>query len=159
MPTMKKMMTILALAAALSITGCKKKEETPAAGTAAATAGKVEDKGSAAATGADPGTAAATGSAAPDPAGGGGAAAVGTGSPECDEYLKTFDDVVAKCKDKMGPALDAMKQSRDAQADAFKQWGALDEASRKATIEAAATGCKSATDALKQSATSMGCTL
>ena len=52
-----------------------------------------------------------------------------------------------------------MKQSRDAQADAFKQWGSLDEASRKATIEAAATGCKSATDAIKQSATSMGCTL
>lgn len=160
---MKKMMTILALASALSFAGCKKKEETPAAGTASASAGKVEDKGSAAATGAatgsDTGSAAASGSAAPDPAGGGGAAAVGTGSPECDEYLKTFDDVVSKCKDKLGPALDAMKQSRDAQADAFKQWGSLDEASRKATIEAAATGCKSATDAIKQSATSMGCTL
>jgi hypothetical protein len=150
---MKKMITILALASALALVGCKKKEETGAAsGSAPATGAKVDDKGSAAATGADPaaGSAAASGEAP---------AAVGTGSPECDEYLKTFDDVVAKCKDKLGPALDAMKQSRDAQADAFKQWGSLDEASRKATVEAAATGCKAATDAIKQSATSMGCTL
>ncbi len=160
---MKKMMTILALASALALVGCKKKEETPAAGSATATAGKVDDKGSAAATGAEPGTAAATGAGAAtgtEPAGGSAApAATGTGSPECDEYLKTFDDVVAKCKDKLGPALDAMQQSRDAQAEAFKQWASLDEATKKAAVEAAATGCKSATDALKQSATSMGCTL
>ncbi|KAB2908068.1 MAG: glutaconyl-CoA decarboxylase subunit gamma [Kofleriaceae bacterium] len=147
---MKKMMTILALASALALVGCKKKEEkTEGAGTA--TAGKVDDKGTAAATGTEPGTAAPTGTDT--------AAAGSTGSPECDEYLKTFDDVVAKCKDKMGPALDAMKQSRDAQAQAFQQWATLDEASKKAAVEAAATGCKSATDALKQSATSMGCTL
>lgn len=157
---MKKMMTILALASALSFAGCKKKTEDAAkgSGSASASAGKVEDKGSGAATGSDTGSAPASGSAA---ASGTDTAAAGgsTGSPECDEYLKTFDDVVNKCKDKLGPALDAMKQSRDAQADAFKQWGSLDEASKKATIEAAATGCKSATDAIKQSATSMGCTL
>jgi hypothetical protein len=165
--TMKKMMTILALASALSFAACKKKDEAgKATGSAPATGAKVDDKGSAAATGAatgaDPGTAAATGAGTAtgtEPAGGGAAAAGGTGSAECDEYLKTFDDVVAKCKDKLGPALDAMKQSRDAQAEAFKQWGSLDEASKKATIEAAATGCKSATDAIKQSATAMGCTL
>jgi uncharacterized lipoprotein NlpE involved in copper resistance len=155
---MKKMITVLALASALALVGCKKKDEAAgtATGSAPATGAKVDDKGSAAATGADPGTAAATGAAPADP---GAAAAGSTGSPECDEYLKTFDDVVAKCKDKLGPALDAMKQSRDAQAEAFKSWGTLDEASKKATIEAAATGCKSATDAIKQSATSMGCTL
>lgn len=162
---MKKMMTILALASALALVGCKKKEETPA-GAGTATAGKVDDKGSAAATGTEPGTAAATGAGTAtgtEPAGGSAAsaapAATGTGSAECDEYLKTFDDVVAKCKDKLGPALDAMQQSRDAQAEAFKQWASLDEATKKAAVEAAATGCKSATDALKQSATSMGCTL
>ncbi len=162
---MKKMITVLALASALSLSalaGCKKKEDAGAAsGSAPATGAKVEDKGSAAATGAatgsDTGSAPASGSAAAS--GTDTAAAASTGSPECDEYLKTFDDVVNKCKDKLGPALDAMKQSRDAQADAFKQWGSLDEASKKATIEAAATGCKSATDAIKQSATSMGCTL
>ena len=157
---MKKMMTILALASALALVGCKKKEEkTEGAGTA--TAGKVDDKGTAAATGTEPGTAAATGTepGTAAPTGTDTAAAGSTGSPECDEYLKTFDDVVAKCKDKMGPALDAMKQSRDAQAQAFQQWATLDEASKKAAVEAAATGCKSATDALKQSATSMGCTL
>ena len=156
---MKKMITVLALASALALVGCKKKEEAGAAsGSAPASGASVTDKGSAAATGADPGSAPASGAAtgAADP---GAAAAGSTGSPECDEYLKTFDDVVSKCKDKLGPALDAMKQSRDAQAEAFKQWGTLDEASKKATIEAAATGCKSATDAIKQSATSMGCTL
>ena len=156
--TMKKMMTILALASALSFAGCKKKETAATgSGSASASAGKVEDKGSGAATGSDTGSAPASGSAAAS--GTDTAAAASTGSPECDEYLKAFDDVVAKCKDKLGPALDAMKQSRDAQAEAFKSWGTLDEASKKATIEAAATGCKSATDALKQSATSMGCTL
>jgi hypothetical protein len=157
---MKKMMTILAVAAALSFAGCKKKTDTGAAsGSAPATGAKVDDKGSAAATGTEPGTAAATGAAPATGAETASGVTVATGSAECDEYLKTFDDVVAKCKDKMGPALDAMKQSRDAQAEAFKQWGSLDEASKKAAIDAAATGCKSATDALKQSATSMGCTL
>lgn len=82
-----------------------------------------------------------------------------TGSPECDEYLETFDLLVDTCSDKLGPALDALKQSRDAQADAFREWATLDDVSRKATIEAAATGCKSATDALRQSATAMGCRL
>lgn len=157
---MKKMITILALASALALVGCKKKEEAAgtATGSAPATGAKVDDKGSAAAMGADPGSAPATGSAAAsgttDQA-----PTTGTGSPECDEYLKTFDDVVAKCKDKLGPALDAMKQSRDAQAESFKSWATLDEASKKATVEAAATGCKSATESLKTSATSMGCTL
>ena len=49
---MKKMISILAVAAALSFAGCKKKTETGAAsGSAPATGAKVDDKGSAAATG------------------------------------------------------------------------------------------------------------
>lgn len=164
---MKKMITILALASALALVGCKKKDDAAAgSGSASATgsAAKVgEGSGSASASGAGSDTAsgAASGAASGSAAASGTdqAAAGSTGSPECDEYLKTFDDVVAKCKDKLGPALDAMKQSRDTQAESFKGWGALDEASRKATIGAAATGCKSATESLKTSATSMGCTL
>jgi hypothetical protein len=161
---MKKMLTILAVAAALSFAGCKKKTDTgTASGSAPATGASVTDTASGSGAASASGSAAATGEASASAAASGSdtaaAAAGSTGSPECDEYLKTFDDVVAKCKDKMGPALDAMKQSRDAQAEAFKQWGSLDEASKKTAVEAAATGCKSATDALKQSATSMGCTL
>ena len=52
-----------------------------------------------------------------------------------------------------------MQQARDAQAEAFKMWADLDEASKKAASDAAATGCKAGTDALKQSAQAMGCTL
>jgi len=151
---MNKLITIVALASALTLVGCKKKADDKAAP-------KVEDKGTvpAPATGSAPATAAATGSEPGTGAPAGPGDTISTGSPECDAYLKAFDDIVVKCKEKMGPALDAMKQSRDAQAESFKSWGTLDEASKKATIEAAATGCKSATDALKQSATAMGCTL
>jgi hypothetical protein len=83
----------------------------------------------------------------------------GTGSPQCDAYLATFDEMAAKCADKMGPALDAMAQSRNAQVEAFAQWKQLDKASRKAAIDAAKVGCQSATDALRRAATSMGCPL
>lgn len=148
--TMKNLISILVVTVALSFAGCKKKTEDGAAsGSAPATGAKVDDKGTAPAAGAkvdDKGAATA----------GGGDA---TGVSECDEYLKMFDDVVAKCKDKLGPALDAMKQSRDAQVEAFKQWDSLDETAKKAAVEAAAAGCKTAMDALKESATAMGCTL
>lgn len=80
-----------------------------------------------------------------------------TGSPQCDEYLWTFDEVVARCGDKMGSALDAMIQSRDAQAEAFKSWDALDPESRKATIEAATSGCAAATNAMLEAAVALEC--
>jgi hypothetical protein len=83
----------------------------------------------------------------------------GTGSKACDQYLATFDSVVVKCKKQLGPAYDAMVQSRNAQLEAFAQWKTLDKKSRKATIEAAETGCNAATDAIRQSAISMGCAL
>jgi len=83
----------------------------------------------------------------------------GTGSKACDQYLSTFDTVIVGCKDKLGPAYSAMVQSRNAQLEAFAEWSKLDKKSRKATIEAAEAGCKAATDALRQSATSMGCKL
>ncbi|HUQ00845.1 MAG TPA: hypothetical protein VM261_00060, partial [Kofleriaceae bacterium] len=54
----------------------------------------------------------------------------GTGSPACDDYVRTFDTIVVTCKDKLGPALDAMIQSRNAQVEAFAEWGALDAASK-----------------------------
>ncbi|MBZ0236298.1 MAG: hypothetical protein K8M05_28480 [Deltaproteobacteria bacterium] len=83
----------------------------------------------------------------------------GTGSKACDAYLATFDQVVQKCGEKMGPALEAMIQSRNAQLDAFAEWATLDKKSRKAAVDAAEPGCKAANDALRQAATSMGCAL
>lgn len=150
---MKNMLTIGALAMALALTvGCKKKDENAAAsGSASTSAAKVENKPTDKPT--DKPADKATNTA------GGDTATPSTGSPECDEYLKAFDDMANKCKDKLGPAFDGMKQARDAQADAFKQWANLDETAKKAAREAAAGGCKSATDALKESASAMGCTL
>lgn len=146
---MKKMLTLGALAMALVLTvGCKKKDDNAAgSGSTPASAGKVEDKP------------ADKPAAKPADTAGGDTATASTGSPECDEYLKTFDNMANKCKDKLGPAFDAMQQARDAQAEAFKQWAELDETAKKAAREAAATGCKSATDALKESASAMGCTI
>lgn len=83
----------------------------------------------------------------------------GTGSKPCDEYLATFDTIVENCADRMGPALDAMIQSRNAQVEAFAEWSKLDKKSKKAAVDAAKEGCTAARDALRQSAESMGCTL
>ncbi|HUQ07415.1 MAG TPA: hypothetical protein VM261_33210, partial [Kofleriaceae bacterium] len=81
----------------------------------------------------------------------------GTGSPACDEYLRAFDTVIVTCREKLGPALDAMIQSRNAQVEAFAEWGALDAASKKAALDAAETGCKAAADGIRQAAASMAC--
>lgn len=86
-------------------------------------------------------------------------AARSTGVPECDEYLATFDSLRASCKQELGGAMDAMQESINAQRQAFASWSTLDEASRGAARKAAAPGCKAATDALKQIATSFSCAL
>jgi hypothetical protein len=80
-----------------------------------------------------------------------------TGVPECDEYLALFDEMVVKCDKELGPARDAVMQSRDSMHAAFAQWKTLDEESLRATKEAAAQGCGAAVDALRQSWQSMGC--
>lgn len=83
----------------------------------------------------------------------------GTGSVDCDAYLDTFDELVAKCASKIGPALDPLIQSRNAQLDAFIAWNQLDPAAKRSAIQASAAGCKAARDALRQSAASLGCPL
>lgn len=157
---MKKLMTVgtaLALALTLAATGCKKKDENkaapttetakPAAGTAAAPAA-----GTAAP--ADP---AAAPAAPADPAAAPAAAAGSSGVPECDEYLATFEKL-SKC-DKLGPALDGLKTAADAQKASFASWASMDETAKKAAQAAAGPGCKTATEGLKTTATSLGCTL
>lgn len=78
-----------------------------------------------------------------------------TGVPECDEYLKAFE-ALTKC-DKAGPALDGLKQALEASKTAWGAWKDMDEASRKAAQQAAGPGCKAGADAIKQTASSMGC--
>jgi hypothetical protein len=78
-----------------------------------------------------------------------------TGSPECDEYLATFDRIRVNCKEQLASAAEAMDQAAAAQRDAFGQWKTLDDEGRQAAIDAAGPGCKSATDALRQAAQSM----
>lgn len=164
---MKKLISIVALASALALVGCKKKEETPAPkvedkGTAAATAGTAAaTAGTAAATGTDPGTAAATGAAAATGTDPGTAAQAGTvaatGSADCDAYVKAFDDFTAKCKDKLGPAFEGMKTARDSQVKSFESWAAMDEATKKAAMDTASASCKTGTESLKTQAKTLGC--
>jgi hypothetical protein len=78
-----------------------------------------------------------------------------TGVPECDEYLKAFE-ALTKC-DKAGPALDGLKQGLEASKTAWGSWKDMDETSRKAAQQAAGPGCKAGADAIKQTASSLGC--
>lgn len=84
-------------------------------------------------------------------------AAASTGVPECDEYLATFEKI-STC-DKLGPALEPMMSSVQAQKDSFGQWATMDEASRASIQASAGPGCKAGTDGLVQTAQAMGCTL
>lgn len=127
--------TILAVAASMSLAACSEKEE-PAAPPAAQVKPPEPPKP------VEP----------PPPATG-----ANTGVPECDEYLATFEKL-STC-DKLGPALEGMKQSAEAQRASFAQWAQFDDATRAAAQQAAAPGCKSATESLVSTATAMGCTL
>jgi hypothetical protein len=151
---MKKLTTLLsavALVTTLALAGCKKDkkpegEPAPAPTEPAKTEPAKTDPapapagGSAAAPAADP--------AAAPAAGGGGS----VGVAECDEYLKAVekyaacDKLPAQAKEATLKAADTMKQG----------WTAnMPEEAKKA----AADGCKQATDALKQSASAMQCTI
>ncbi|MBK9035613.1 MAG: hypothetical protein IPL61_30870 [Myxococcales bacterium] len=157
--------TALALAFTLSATGCKKKDENkgtetqkPAAGTAApapADPAAVAPAAPAAPPAADPAAPPAADPAAP--AAPADQAAASTGVPECDEYLATFEKL-SKC-DKLGPALDGMKMAADAQKATFASWASFDETARKAAQASAGPSCKTLTEGLKTTATSLGCTL
>jgi|JI10StandDraft_1071094.scaffolds.fasta_scaffold03884_15 hypothetical protein len=170
---MKKLMTVgtvLALALTLAATGCKKKDENkaapttetakPAAGTAAPAAGTAAPAAGTAAPAAGtaaPADPAAAPAAPADPAAAPAAAAGSSGVPECDEYLATFEKL-SKC-DKLGPALDGLKTAADAQKASFASWASMDDTAKKAAQAAAGPGCKTATEGLKTTATSLGCTL
>jgi hypothetical protein len=84
---------------------------------------------------------------------------IDTGVPECDDYLLAFERLVTACGDKLGPSVDAVKQALDSQKASFLGWRDLDDSSRDAVHQAAAQGCKAGADAIRQTATSMGCTL
>ncbi|MEZ4398544.1 MAG: hypothetical protein R3B06_00890 [Kofleriaceae bacterium] len=145
---MKKLLTIgtaLALTLTFAAAGCKKKDEKK--GTEST---KPEGAQPAA-----PAPAPAAPAAAPAAPAAPAAAATGTGVPECDEYVATFEKI-SKC-DKLGPAADGLKQGYEATKAGWAGWASMDEAARKAAQTAAAPGCKAGTDALKTTATSMGC--
>jgi hypothetical protein len=138
---MKKLTTfcaVIALAATVSLTGCKKKKDgdtasdkpaegTPAAGSAAAA--PTPDKAAAPA---------ATGSAAAAPA------AAGNLPAECNEYKAAIDKLSA-CDKMPQQARDALKQAYD---QASAGWANL-PAEAKANL---ATACKAGADAVMTSA-------
>jgi hypothetical protein len=139
---MKKLTTfcaVIALAATVSLTGCKKKKDgdtasdkpaegTPAAGSAAAA--PTPDKAAA--------PAAPAGGAAAAPA------AAGALPAECNEY-KAAIDKLASCDKMPQQARDALKQAYD---QASAGWANL-PAEAKANL---ATACKAGADAVTQSA-------
>lgn len=98
--------------------------------------------GAAAGSGSDPATGSA---AAADPAAAGGAAAAGDLPAECGEY-KAAIEALAKCDKLPQQTRDALKQSYEQTSTA---WASV-PAEGKAAL---ATACKSAADAVKQSAT------
>jgi hypothetical protein len=157
---MKKLMTIgtaLALALTLSATGCKKKNEDAKTDT---TTKKPEEKPVPAPAPAptDPATNPSTNpTAGANTATDTAATIAATGVAECDEYLATVEKA-AKC-DKFAPAADGIKKAAEAWKTSIAGWGALDEAARKAAQAAAAATCKSASDGVKTTATSLGCVL
>ncbi|HSN27744.1 MAG TPA: hypothetical protein VLT45_15740 [Kofleriaceae bacterium] len=138
---MKKLTTffaVIALAATVSLTGCKKKKEgetsadKPAEGTTATTGS------AAAAPTPTPAPAAATGSAAAAPA------AAGDLPAECNEY-KAAIEKLSSCDKMPQQARDALKQAYD---QASAGWANL-PAEAKANL---ATACKAGADAVMTSA-------
>lgn len=155
MKKLTTLFTVVALATTLGLAGCKKdkkneeaapaKTEEPAKTEPAKTEPAKTDTPPAGGEPAKTDTPPAGGTA---PAAGGGS----TGMPECDEYLKAVEKLAscdkypAATKDQMMKGVEAMKQG----------WTAnMPDDAKKA----AADGCKSATDALKQGASALGCSI
>jgi len=141
--------SVLALAATLSIAGCKKKTEEAPAPTTTEPA-KTEEKAPEAAKPADPAAAPADPAAAA-PAGD------STGIAECDAFLKTYEKYLA-CDKIPQQAKDASKQGLDAMK---ANWAQLskDPAAPADSKKVAADACKTGEEGLKQTATTAGCAL
>ena len=142
MTKLTKLLAVSTFAAALALTGCKKKGDTAATDNKDTTATPKAAEGTPAATPtpAPTGAAPAAGTAPAAPA----AAAAGDLPAECNEYKATIDKL-ATC-DKMPQA------SRDALKQAYEKdsagWASI-PADGKANL---ATACKAATDAVNTSA-------
>jgi hypothetical protein len=142
---MKKLtafVSVLGLAATLSIAGCKKKDEAAPAPTTEAA--KPEEKKPEEIKPADP---------VADPAA---APAGDSGIAECDAYTQTFEKYVA-CDKVPAQAKDASKQSLEAMKQGWAQF--KDPNVPAEAKKAAADACKQGEDALKQSAQALGCTI
>ena len=142
MTKLTKLLAVSTFAAALALTGCKKKGDTAATDNKDTTATPKAAEGTPAATPTPAPTAAApaAGTAPAAPA----AAAAGDLPAECNEYKATIDKL-ATC-DKLP------QQSRDALKQAYEKdsagWASI-PADGKANL---ATACKAATDAVNTSA-------
>jgi hypothetical protein len=140
--------SVLALAATLSITGCKKKTDEAAPPTTEAA--KPEEKKPEEMKPAEPAPAPAPADQAAAPAGD------SSGIAECDAYLKTFEKYLA-CEKVPQQSKDASKQGLEAMKSS---WAQLKDPNVPAeTKKAAADACKTGEDGLKQSATALGCTI
>jgi hypothetical protein len=144
---MKKLVTLfgtLALASTLALTGCKKKDEAPKEPAATETPKAAEPAAAPAA--ADP----AAAPAAADPAAAAPAAAAGDLPAECAEY-KAAIEKLATCDKLPAASKDGLKTS----------WTAIETSLAGAAVPeakaAVASGCKTAAESLKTTASAVGC--
>ena len=91
---------------------------------------------------------------AADPAPAGGGAAAATGLAECDAYIAAVEKFVT-CDTVPQASRDATKQGLDGMKAAWGDTAGMPEEAKKAANDS----CKQATDALKQGASAMGCTM
>lgn len=126
---------VLALAAALTVAGCSKKEEVATATTETTVTTETT------ATTATETTA---------------TAAQSTGVAECDAYLAALDKYM-QC-DKIPQAVrDMQVQSAQQMRTGWATWAGLPEESRKVAQDAAKTSCTTALTSLKSAASASGC--
>ncbi len=150
-----KIVSALALVSTLSLAGCKKKDEagdTKSTTTTTTTTTPKAGEGTAAGTAAVGGTATGTSTTTTTTTT---TTTESTGVPECDAYLAAFEKL-AKC-DKAGPALDGLKQGLEATKQGWAAWKDMPADQLEMSKKAAAPGCKAGEDALKSTASSLGC--
>jgi hypothetical protein len=76
--------------------------------------------------------------------------------PECRDYRAAVE-VMSRCDKLPAAARDALRQGLDAMEQGFAGLHDMPEDARRTAMDAAATGCKAATDAVVQSLKAVGC--
>jgi hypothetical protein len=80
-----------------------------------------------------------------------------SGVPACDSYVLEYRAFLDRCASQLGAELAALRQNVEAQVATYAAWDRLDDATRAATVAAAAPGCVAATASLHARAAALKC--